>query len=170
MGTYGNGDGKALVARKGCDACAHPARTEIDQQLRRGIEVRLVSEQFGLNAAGLKFHHLRHSAAVQRVPTDPQQLLIDLDFVRTMTVDCAIASAAEGNRATVLSALREFRECTRAIADLIGAKESLRGSTRQPFWDDLKNRLCALIERHPELKAEILEILAVEDDRDDGAN
>lgn len=166
MGTYGNGDGQGLVARKGCDVCAHPARTEIDEQLRRGIEVKLVAEQFGLNAAGLKFHHLRHAAAIQRVPNDPQQLLIDLDFVRAMAVDCAVAAAAEDNRAGTMAALREFRESTRAIADLIGAKEALRNTSHRPFFDDLKNRLCTLIERHPELKNEILELLAIENDDD----
>ncbi len=43
-----------------CQACDHPQRGALEQDIRAGMAPKLVSDQYGLHPAGVVQHHRRH--------------------------------------------------------------------------------------------------------------
>src|SRR5262245_42451765 len=110
-----NGSVGAMVAA-GCEACSHPRRDEIDQQLLHDVAAEVVAQSFGIPPVVVEWHGNRHLRGVaRRLPSDARELLVDLDYTRSQAAAVAQAAAAEGKHALQLAALKEYRESTQAI-------------------------------------------------------
>ncbi len=150
----GNGNHGAMVAA-GCEACAHPARDEIDQQLIHDIDAQAVAQSFGLSPVVVEWHGNKHLRGVaRRVPNDPRELLVDLDYARSTALEVAQSAAAEGKRQLQLAALKEYRESTLAICKLVDAKAVLSGGN--PQLVALCDELLKLIAKHPDWRGELV--------------
>ena len=154
-----NGSAGEIVAA-GCLACEHPGRAELEQQLLHQVAAEVVAQSFGISTVIVEWHAARHLRGVaRRVPGDPRELLVDLDYARSQAEAVVHSAAAEGKHALQLSALKEYRECTTAICKLVDARARLTPGRHDPRWDDLLDALLKLVERHPDWREELVAAL-----------
>src|SRR5215469_14560205 len=89
---------------------------------KRNIRSRVISP------VAVEWHAGRHLRGVaRRSPSDPRELLIDLDYTRSQAAAVAQAAASEGKHTLRLAALKEYRECTQAICKLVDARATDAG-------------------------------------------
>jgi len=157
--TASSGSAGAIVA-VGCEACEHPGRAELEQQLLHQVAAEVVAQSFGMSTVIVEWHASRHLHGVaRRVPGDPRELLVDLDYARSRAEAVAHVAAAEGKHTLQLAALKEYRECTQAICKLVDARARLTPGRHDPRWDDLLDALLKLVERHPDWREELVAAL-----------
>jgi hypothetical protein len=155
-----------MSAKPKCEACDHSDRDQLDVQLARGVGISVVAEAFALPITTVVWHVERHLTGVpKKTSTDPRDLLDDLQYVKTRAEN-VLQMALESDKPTVaLTAIREFRETVMSLAKLTHAEEALDPRAFIPFWNEVKGRIMALAEEHPELRDEMVQALSIEDMR-----
>jgi hypothetical protein len=110
--------------------CRHPARNEIDATLCNGsASVRSLAARFSLTDMAIHRHKGRHLPAIAAKAHEAAEvaraddLLRQVKALQSKTLQTLLAAEKEGDRRTVLMAVREARSNIELLARLLGELE-----------------------------------------------
>ena len=149
-----------------CSICTHERRVAIEKDLVRGDSVRDVARRYEASKDAVHRHKANHmvaklARAAEREALDADALLEDLLLFRGLALRLFQKAEAASSFSGAAGALREARSCVETLGKIIGAMKP-DGPTVQvavvaaPEWVELRGRILAALEPHPEARAAVL--------------
>jgi hypothetical protein len=169
---------------RSCEACQHPDRVRIEFLRLSGASVRSLQKQFGVSK-DIILRHVRNHMSPQRkaelvagpaavaglaeAAADESKSLLDyLAITRSVLFNQFIAAAEAGDRTGVSSIAGRLLACLTEVGRLTGELRQLSGVSitnntvnfiGSAEFAQLSEGLLGISRRHPEVRAEIIDLL-----------
>ena len=152
-----------------CSICSHPRKLAINREIVRGTSESKIADQFDVSKSALGRHrrggHLdaQLKRAAEREALDADSLLEDLITLRAAAVGLMQKAERAGSYSGAASALNAAHRVTETMAKMIDALSSSATvnvlSINGEAWTELRSKILAALEPHPEARYAVLEAL-----------
>jgi hypothetical protein len=119
-----------------CLGCSSPAREAIDKALVAGEPFRNIAERVSISPAAL-FRHKHHVAnAIGKAQAQHEEhlgetLLDEMRRVQRKAWELLARTESDGDHRASIVALREVRECLKALGEMLAKADAANGSPKQ---------------------------------------
>jgi transposase-like protein len=152
-----------------CRVCTHPEKEAIDASLCvSSASGRDVARRHGLTEASVRRHRRRHlpktmlNAEKAQEAARADDLLAQVRELQAKTLSTLLAAERDGDRQTVLRAVREARGNLELLARLLGELDErpVVNLVLSPEWTSVRSVLLAALAPHTEARVAVAAALA----------
>jgi len=148
-----------------CTICTHPQRDGIDRLILEGESNTRIAANFGLSASSIRRHKAGHISTRLAAVQEEQELLTVQKLNRIaqdglmVLVDLIKRARDREDDRLVVQALRELREYTRLMREIIGPETGAPSFRDNPEWVKVRVALIEAVGDNPALRTRLIEAM-----------